>query len=94
MVSRIRLRENSLVWDHLNGYLGHMIDADRVRHHRQSRGWSRQQLATAAGLCTNTIHALERGDSPGSAASLARLAEALDVDPVELLATRRRAKSA
>lgn len=70
-----------------------MIDTDRVQAYRLKRRWTRQQLATAAGLCTNTVHALERGDSPGSAHTLARLAAALGVEPADLLKRRHAVKA-
>ena len=60
--------------------------AERVRWLRQSRGWSQEDLAAHAGMHRTYIGAIERSERNPSLESLERLAHALSVSVVDLLA--------
>lgn len=51
----------------------------RVRAHRQSRGWTLDALARAAGVSRRMVVSVERGEVNPSVGTLLRLAEALGV---------------
>ena len=53
---------------------------------RLASGYSQQELADRAGTARGTVRSLERGDRRAHAATTRRLAEALDVEPADLLA--------
>jgi XRE family aerobic/anaerobic benzoate catabolism transcriptional regulator len=59
--------------------------AARVRRIRQSRGWSRAQLAVRSGLSVRFLARIEAGDGNVSLVRLVHLAEALDTTPEVLL---------
>lgn len=69
-----------------------MIDAYLVLQQRTRRGLSQRQLAKHAGVNPMTIQRLEHGadTSALTLAVLDRLAEALDLEPADLLLSRRR----
>ncbi len=50
---------------------------ERIRLARQQKGWTQVQLATAAGLSSNYVARLERGELGASLFVASRLAEAL-----------------
>ena len=56
-----------------------------VRHHRNLRGMTQDQLAVAAGMERSYVSDLERGTRNPSVLALGRLAAALSVQPYELL---------
>lgn len=56
-----------------------------VRVHRRRRGLSQEELALEAGMKRAYVSDLERGTRNPSVRALARLADALQVDPAELL---------
>ena len=56
-----------------------------VRHHRNLRGMTQDQLAVAAGMERSYVSDLERGTRNPSVRALGRLAEALGVQPHRLL---------
>lgn len=56
-----------------------------VRHHRKLKGMSQEQLALEAGMERSYVSDLERGTRNPSVRALGRLAEALNVQPHELL---------
>lgn len=60
------------------GALAHAIGA-RVRHQRQARRWTLDQLATAAGLSRRLVVNVEQGATNPSVGTLLRLSEALGV---------------
>jgi XRE family aerobic/anaerobic benzoate catabolism transcriptional regulator len=57
----------------------------RVRRIRESRGWSRGQLAVRSGLSVRFLARIEAGDGNVSLVRLVDLAEALDTTPESLL---------
>ena len=58
---------------------------ERVRSRRHERGWSQEQLADVSGLHWTFIGQVERGRRNVTLHNILRLAEALDVDPGELV---------
>ena len=58
---------------------------ERVRRHRQARGYSQHSLAQQCGMNRSYIGSLERGEHNVSLANLARIAAGLDVPLTELL---------
>ncbi len=56
-----------------------------VRHHRKLKGLSQEQLAAAAGMERSYVSDLERGTRNPSVLALGRLANALGIEPHELL---------
>lgn len=61
----------------------------RLRELRQAKGWSQEDLAFKAGLHRTYVSSAERGERNVALLNIHRLAEALKVDPCELLRTRR-----
>lgn len=59
-----------------------------VRRHRKLKGLSQEQLALEAGMERSYVSDLERGTRNPSVRALGRLAEALGVEPHELLIAR------
>ena len=64
------------------------IDGTKLRALREQRFWSRDELAEKAGVHRDSIGRIERGAWPGGShlPTIRKLAEALGVDPRELLA--------
>lgn len=56
-----------------------------VRHHRKQKGMTQEQLALEAGMERSYVSDLERGTRNPSVQALGRLAEALGIEPHELL---------
>ena len=56
-----------------------------VKVWREKRGRSQRELATAAGVSAGYLAEIETGRKPGSAAALARLAKALQVQIEDLI---------
>ncbi len=56
-----------------------------VQRIRRNRGWSQEELAFNSGLHRTYISGIERGIRNPTLTVLARLANALDVQPSELL---------
>lgn len=61
-----------------------------VKVWREKRGRSQRRLATAAGVSAGYIAEIETRRKPGSAAALARLAKALQVQVEDLIMSRKR----
>jgi transcriptional regulator with XRE-family HTH domain len=63
------------------------IDGDKLRQLREKRFLSRAELGAKAGLHPDHIGRLERGDWHGGSRidNIRKLAEALEVDPAELV---------
>jgi DNA-binding Xre family transcriptional regulator len=57
----------------------------RLAHLRRARGWTQSALAERSGINRSYLSGLENGERNIGLLNLVRLAEALDVDPVELL---------
>ena len=58
---------------------------ENVRHHRKLRGMTQEALAAEAGMERSYVSDLERGRRNPSVRALGRLADALGVQPHELL---------
>jgi transcriptional regulator with XRE-family HTH domain len=58
----------------------------RVRDHRMELGLSQEELAERAGLHRTYISSLEQGRRNVAVHNVVRLAEALDLDPADLVA--------
>jgi transcriptional regulator with XRE-family HTH domain len=57
----------------------------RTRRHRQLKNMTQEQLALEAGMERSYVSDLERGTRNPTVRALGRLAEALGVEPKELL---------
>ena len=57
----------------------------RIRRHRHAKGWSLATLAEKAGLTTEALGRLERGEQTPRLDTLFRIAKGLAVDPRALL---------
>lgn len=57
---------------------------DEVKRLRQAKGWTQEQLAVYAGSSQPTVNLLEAGKRNPSAATLEKLARALEVEVVDL----------
>ena len=63
------------------------IDAKKLQDARLAKFWSRDELAKASGINRDHIGRLERGyEGESRPPTVRKLAEALEVDPRELLA--------
>jgi transcriptional regulator with XRE-family HTH domain len=54
---------------------------DRVRAQRLKRGWSQERLAEEAGLHMTYVSSVERGERNVTLLTIARLAQALGINP-------------
>jgi len=62
------------------------VDAKKLQNARLAKFWSRDELANASGIHRDHIGRLERGyEGESRPPTVRKLAEALDVDPRELL---------
>ena len=61
------------------------INAQKLRHLRVERALSQQDLERATGIAQSTISNLELGNRPARLSTIRKLAEALDVEPKELM---------
>jgi transcriptional regulator with XRE-family HTH domain len=64
--------------------------AINVRRERYAKKWSQEELADRAGLSSRYLGSIERGRVSASVTVLGRLAQALRVDPCELISSRHR----
>ena len=62
-----------------------LIVGRALRSARKRKGWSQEELASAAGLHRTYVGAVERGERNLSLLSLCRLAKALRIRPARLL---------
>lgn len=65
------------------------IDGERLRSLRIERALTLRDLGAASGVSHNTINKLELGRRPAHASTVRRLAEALSVEPWELMRSER-----
>ncbi len=61
------------------------VIATNVRYYRKKAGLSQEKLAERAGLHRTYIGGVERGEYNVSAINIARIAQALDIEPFILL---------
>jgi transcriptional regulator with XRE-family HTH domain len=59
--------------------------ARNLRQLRQARGLSQEEIAARADITANYVSCLEREEYAASIDVVERLADALDVEPIELL---------
>jgi transcriptional regulator with XRE-family HTH domain len=64
--------------------------ATNVRRERHARNWSQEELAYRARLSARYLGSIERAAVSASVTVLGRLAQALRVDPCELIRTSQR----
>jgi DNA-binding XRE family transcriptional regulator len=57
-----------------------MIDPQKIKAARESKGMSTRELAREAGISTETIYSVEHGKRLPSVTTLTKLARALDVE--------------
>ncbi len=62
-----------------------MVDGKRLRRLRRERALSQQDLSAATGVAQATLSDLERGKRGARASTIRKLAEALGVEPKELI---------
>jgi transcriptional regulator with XRE-family HTH domain len=64
------------------------IDGEKLKAARVAKFYDRSELAEMAGLDQRTVEGLERNEWAGGSrlSTIRKLAEALDIDPHELLA--------
>jgi transcriptional regulator with XRE-family HTH domain len=58
--------------------------AANVKHLRRAKGWTQSDLATEANVRQALISEIEKGVANPTMRTIAKLAHALDVDPVDL----------
>jgi transcriptional regulator with XRE-family HTH domain len=61
------------------------VDGVRLRQIRRGRAFSQRDLARVTGIAHDTISQLETGKREAQPRTIRRLAEALNVDPSELM---------
>jgi transcriptional regulator with XRE-family HTH domain len=61
------------------------VDRQRLRQLRVQRALSLRALGERSGVSFATINNLENGNRPARLATIRKLAEALEVDPIELM---------
>ncbi len=66
------------------------VMAINVRRERNDRGWTQEELADRADLSSRYVGAIERAAVSPSVNILGRLADALEIDPCQLIRARRR----
>ena len=66
--------------------------ATNLRRLRQAHDHTQEELAERAGLSVRYIGAIERADVSASVTVLGRIADALGVEPAELVTRSRRAR--
>lgn len=62
-----------------------MTTGERIKNIRKSKGLSQEQLAKLCGLNRNSIYNYETGKRSPKSGDLERIADALEVTPIELL---------
>lgn len=65
------------------------VMAANLRRTRHEKGMTQEELADRSGLSTRYVGAIERADVSASVTILGRIAEALGIEPGELLAVKR-----
>lgn len=58
-----------------------MTTGEKIKRIRLSKGLTQSELGKRCGMADSQIGVYERGESKPRAATIARIAEALDVDP-------------
>ncbi len=61
-----------------------MIDPQKVRQLRESKGMTTREFASVAGISTETLHAVEHGRRQPSIRTLDKIARALGVEARDL----------
>ncbi len=63
----------------------HVVVGQNIRSFRKEKGWSQEKLAWTAGLSSNYLSSLERGNVNISVDALERIAQSLEVEAKQLL---------
>lgn len=63
------------------------IDGEKLKALRLRKMLAQRDLSELAGVATSTVVYLEHGERPATFGTIRKLAEALGVDPQELLGT-------
>lgn len=71
------------------GHRAEQLFQVRLRAFRLAMGATQQQLADAAGLSTNTVSMIERGESSPTLQTMAKLADAFGIEVRELVTINR-----
>ncbi len=66
-----------------------MVDLKALAEVRRKKLLSQAELAERAGVSKNTIHRIETGASLAQGRTVRKLAEALGVEPLELMETEK-----
>ena len=66
-------------------YGSYDIDGDKLRRLRVEHALSQQDLERMTGIAQSTISNLELGNRPARLSTIRKLAEALNVEPTELM---------
>jgi transcriptional regulator with XRE-family HTH domain len=61
------------------------VMATNLRRLRHDKGLTQEELAARAGISTRYVGAIERADVSASVTVLGRIADALEIDPAQLL---------
>jgi transcriptional regulator with XRE-family HTH domain len=65
------------------------VDGDKLRHIREDRFLTQEDVAKKAGITKNTVHRIEAGKSPWPGFTTIRsIARALEVNPNEFMEER------
>jgi DNA-binding XRE family transcriptional regulator len=57
-----------------------MVDPQKIKQIRESKGLSTRQLAREAGISTETVYSIEHGKRLPSVTTLTKIARALDAE--------------
>jgi len=66
-------------------YGSYGIDGEKLRRLRVGQALSQQELERMTGIAQSTISNLELGNRPARLSTIRKLAEALNVEPTELM---------
>ena len=64
---------------------GRLTVGERIKAVREGKVWGQAELARKAGISPNTLYRIEAGTHEPRPVTIRRLAEALGVDPTELV---------
>jgi HTH-type transcriptional regulator, competence development regulator len=62
-----------------------MAIGDQIKRVRERKVWGQAELARKAGISPNTLYRIEAGDHDPRPITIRKIAEALGVDPGELV---------
>lgn len=62
-----------------------MAIGERIKRVRERKSWGQAELARQAGISPNTLYRIEKGTHPPRPVTVRKLAQALGVEPAELV---------